>query len=95
MPDADQNFLFTGFITGFADGFEFLVGGEMLENNSPVNRAERAEGHGFTPAPDFFSSSGGFAEDFVVLLVPVMLAVDGNARGVEIAALEDAVNEEL
>ncbi len=95
MPDANQNFLFSSFIAGLADSFEFPVSGEMLENNLPVNHAERAEGHGFTPAADFFSSGGGFAKDFVVLLVPVMLAVDGNARGIKVATLEDAVDEKL
>ena len=95
MSDANQDFLFSSFIAGLADGLELLVSSEMLENHSPVNHAERAEGHGFTPATDFFSSSGGFAEDFVVLLIPVMLAVDGDARGVKVTALEDAVDEKL
>ena len=67
----------------------------MLLDDPPVKHGERTEMHRLTPAPNFFSRLAGLPENVVILVVPVMLAVNRDARGLEIMALEDAVDEKL
>ena len=93
--DTDGQFLFSGIGTGFADGFQFPVPLKMLLNDPPVKHGQWSEMDCFTPAPNFFSRFAGLPKNIVILVVPVMLAVNRDTRGLQIMALEDPVDEKL
>ena len=94
-PDADGQLLLGRIGTRFANGFEFPVVFKMLLDDPPVKQGQRTEMHGLTPAPNFFGRLAGLPKNVIVLVVPVMLAVNGYARGLQVVALEDAINEKL
>jgi len=94
-PDADGQFLFGGIGTGLADGFQFPVVLKMLLDDPPVKHGQWPKMDRFTPAPDFFSRFAGLPENVVILVIPVMLAVNRDARGLQVMALEDPVDEKL
>ena len=94
-PNANGQLLFSSIGTGFADGFQFPILLKMLLDDPAVNHRQRSQLDSFTPAPDFLSRLARFAQDVVVLVVPVMLTVDGDTGRLEVVALQDPIDEKL